>query len=142
MLMICFTGRHCTEPGRRHSTRSVLFEELSTTCESPASGNPHILHNSEALPSSEPPQQKNPSLPLNLRLDSSLILHYLRLRYRSATNRLLDSRLSVLAQIHHIQSQELGIDSNCTEAIGASVSNVLEPSRSLSALRYPTSKGT
>ena len=27
----------------------------------------------EALPSSEPPQQKNPSLPLNLRLDSSLL---------------------------------------------------------------------
>ena len=90
MLTICFAGQRCTEPGRRYSTRSALFEEPNATCESPPSGNPHILH-------------------------------YLRLQYRSEANCLLDPRLTVLAQTHNIQSQELGIDSNCMEAISASV---------------------
>ena len=37
-------------------------------------------------------------------------LRHLRLRHRSTADRLVDPRLSILAQIHYLQPQELGID--------------------------------
>lgn len=52
---------------------------------------------------------------------SPRVVRHLRLRRRSAANRPLDSRLSILAEVHWFQSKELGIDSDRMEAIGTSL---------------------
>jgi len=52
---------------------------------------------------------------------SPRIMRHLRLRHRSEADPPLDSCLSILAEVHQFQSEELGVDINRVEAIGTSV---------------------
>ena len=74
MLTMCFTDRRSGETNEGHSKRGCDFAEFAVACKPSPSGSPRVMR------------------------------HIVRPRYRSEADRLLDPRLSILAEIHQLQS--------------------------------------